>query len=260
MLFSTFNTNSIRARLPIITDWLDQIRPDVLCLQETKVQDRDFPLRKFQDLGYQAVFSGQKSYNGVAIITKRPVSEIRSGLYGVSGEEARFISAQIATLPVINVYVPQGFAPGTEKFRYKLQWLTDLLAHMEKEYDPGRPLLLAGDLNVALEPIDVFDPEGLRGAVGFHPDEQTLMRKLLDWGLVDIFRKHHPQGGHYTFWDYRIPNAFKRKIGWRIDYLLATAPLAEKSRDVWIDTQARVLEKPSDHTFLVAEFDIDLSP
>ncbi len=258
MRFATLNTNSIRARLPIVIDWLDRNRPDILCLQETKVQDNDFPADRFLDMGYQAIFTGQKSYNGVAIICNTPFEEIRTGLYGGDSEEARFISARIATIPVINVYAPQGLAPGTEKFRYKLKWLADLLSHIKKKYDPDTPLLLAGDLNVALEPIDVFDPEGLRGEVGFHPDEQELMRRLIDWGLVDIFRKHQPQGGHYTFWDYRIPNAFKRKMGWRIDYILATAPLAERSQASWIDTGARGLDRPSDHTFLVAEFSLDI--
>jgi exodeoxyribonuclease-3 len=182
------------------------------------------------------------------------VHEIRLNLYNRDDEEARFISARIGDIPVINVYVPQGFAPGTEKFHYKLRWLKDLLSYMKETYDPDLPLLLAGDFNVALEPIDVFDPEGLRGGVGFHPDEQSILREYLAWGLVDIFRKHQPDGGHYTFWDYRIPNALKRKMGWRIDYIWATGPMAEKSTGIWIDTEARTREKPSDHTFMVAEF------
>ncbi len=257
MLLSTFNTNSIRARLPIITNWLDKIQPDVLCLQETKVQDRDFPANEFQDMGYYSIFFGQKSYNGVAILSKTPLYETRRGLYGRDYEEARLISARIATISVINVYVPQGFAPGTEKFGYKLKWLADLFSFIKNEYDSNMPILLAGDLNVALETIDVFDPDALRGEVGFHPDEQALIRNLLDWGLVDVFRKHEPGGGHYTFWDYRIPRAFKRKMGWRIDYILATAPLAERSTAAWIDTGPRVLDRPSDHTFLMAEFNLN---
>ena len=253
---ATFNTNSIRARLPIIMEWLDRERPDILFLQETKVQDKDFPVNNLETAGYPPVFRGQKSYNGVAIISRHPVDEIHLNLYDGDDEEARFISARILGIPVINVYVPQGFAPGTEKFVYKLRWLRDLLSRIKKKYDPGLPLLITGDFNVALEPIDVFDPEKLREEVGYHPDEQAIMREYLDWGFVDIFRKHQPEGGHYTFWDYRVPNALKRKIGWRIDYILATPSLAEKSRSAWIDTEARTLKKPSDHTFLVAEFEI----
>jgi exodeoxyribonuclease-3 len=254
MKFATFNTNSIRARLPVIKEWLDREGPDVLCVQETKVRDKDFPADLFEEAGYHVIFKGQKSYNGVAIISKVPPDDILLNLYDKEDEQARFISARIDDIPVINVYVPQGFQVGTDKFEYKLSWLNDLLKHIKEKYDPAQPLLVAGDFNVALEPIDVFDPEKFKGEVGFHPDEQAILRQFLDWGLVDVFRKHEPGGGHYTFWDYRIPNALKRKMGWRIDYILGTAPLAEKSIRVRIDTEARMLEKPSDHTFLVAEF------
>ncbi len=254
MKVATFNTNSIRARLPIIRDWLERERPDVLCVQETKVQDKDFPVGPFEEAGYHVIFKGQKSYNGVAIISKLPPGETRMNLYDEEDEQARFLSARFGGISVINVYVPQGFAVGTDKFAYKLTWLEDLLKHIKENYDPAQPLLVAGDFNVALEPIDVFDPEKFKGEVGFHPEEQAILRQFLAWGLVDVFRKHEPEGGHYTFWDYRIPNALKRKMGWRIDYILATAPLAEKSIRVRIDTEARLLEKPSDHTFLVAEF------
>jgi exodeoxyribonuclease III len=255
MKFATFNTNSIRARLPIIKEWLDREGPDVLCVQETKVQDKDFPSGPFEEAGYHVIFKGQKSYNGVAIISRIPPDDILLNLYDKEeDEQARFISARIGDIPVINVYVPQGFAVGTDKFEYKLAWLNDLLKHIQENYDPAQPLFVAGDFNVALESIDVFDPEKFKGEVGFHPDEQAIMNQFPDWGLVDVFRKHEPEGGHYTFWDYRIPNALKRKMGWRIDYILATAPLAEKSIRVRIDTEARLLEKPSDHTFLMAEF------
>lgn len=254
MKVATFNTNSIRARLGIVTDWLEKERPDVLCLQETKVQDKDFPVTPFSEMGYQPIFRGQKSYNGVAILSRHPAEEIRLNLNEGDEEEARFIRAVIRGIPVMNVYIPQGFAPGTEKFDSKLLFLKDLLNYIRRNCDASQPLLLTGDLNVALEDIDVHDPEGLRGEVGFHPDEQKILRQYLAWGFVDVFRKHQPGGGHYTFWDYRIPNGFKRNMGWRIDYILATPPLAETSRRAWIDTEPRTRQKPSDHTFLVAEF------
>lgn len=255
--FATFNTNSVRSRLPIILNWLNRESPDVLCLQETKCQDRDFPARDFEALGYQPLFRGQKSYNGVALISRHPAEGVGQELYGQGDEEARFIRAVIRGIPVINVYVPQGTAVGTEKFAYKLRWLRDLLAHVKGEYAPEHPLLIAGDFNVALEPKDVYDPESFQGEVCFHPDEQAILREFLEWGLVDVFRKHEPAGEHYTFWDYRIPNALKRKMGWRIDYILATPPLAERSSTSWIDTEARLLPKPSDHTFLAANFNLD---
>ena len=257
MKFVTFNTNSIRARLPAVTDWLSKENPDILCLQETEVQDKDFPHQAFEALGYYVEFRGQKSYNGVSILSRHEQTETGKDLYEGGDDQARFISTVIQDLPVINVYVPQGYAVGTEKFEYKLRWLRDLLAHVKASYDPSRPLLIAGDFNIALESVDVHDPDKFKGEVCFHPDEQAILRAFLDWGLVDVFRKHVPGRDHYTFWDYRTPNALKRKMGWRIDYILATAPMAKKSQKVWVDTEARLGPKPSDHTYLVAEFEID---
>jgi exodeoxyribonuclease-3 len=254
MKAATFNANSIRTRLPIVLQWLEKERPDVLCIQETKVQDKDFPSDPFREKGYEVIFTGQKSYNGVAIATRSKTESVRCGLYEAGGEEARFIAASISSIPIINVYVPQGFAPNTEKFDYKLRWLKDLLSHLRRSFDPDQPLLVAGDFNVALDDRDVYDPRGLEGQVGFHPDERAAMKDLLSWGLVDVFRQHQPEGGHYTFWDYRIPNGFKRNLGWRIDYLLATKPLAALSENAWIDKTPRTQPKPSDHTFLIAEF------
>lgn len=253
---ATFNANSIRARLSAVLEWMKKQEPDVLCLQECKVQEKDFPFAAFEPLGYTALYRGQKSYNGVAVITKHPAAEVRTGLYEGVEEEARFISAAIRKIPVVNAYVPQGVAPGTEKFDYKLRWLKELLSHLGRSYSPKVPLLVTGDFNVALEPKDVYDPEAMKGEVGFHPDEQAILREYLSWGLVDVLRKHRPEGGLYTFWDYRIPNALKRKMGWRIDYIFATPPLAQKCKNAWIDLEARAAEKPSDHTFLVAEFDL----
>jgi exodeoxyribonuclease-3 len=251
---ATFNANSIRTRLPIVLEWLEREQPDVLCIQETKVQDKDFPSDPLREKGYEVVFTGQKSYNGVAIVTRSKTESVRRGLYEKEGEEARFIAASVSGIPIINAYVPQGFAPNTEKFDYKLRWLKDLLSHLQRFCDPNQPLLLAGDFNVALDDRDVYDPKGLAGEVGFHPDERAAMSGLLSWGLIDLFRQHQPEGGHYTFWDYRVPNGFKRNLGWRIDYLLATKSLADLSEKAWIDKAPRAQPKPSDHTFLIAEF------
>lgn len=256
MKIATFNANSIRSRIEIISDWIMAERPDILCLQETKVQDMDFPVDSFMDLGYRVIFRGQKAYNGVAIVSRHHFSDVRLNLMDTEEEQARFISSVINNVHVINAYVPQGFAPGTDKFKYKLEWLQALLAHINGNYDHEMPMIMTGDFNVALEPIDLYDPEGLKGEVGFHPDEQAMIRKFMDWGFIDIFRMHHKEGGQYTFWDYRIPNCFKRNMGWRIDYIFATKPLAERSTRVWIDKETRKREKPSDHTFLVAEFDM----
>lgn len=258
MKIATFNANSIRARRTIIQDWLRQERPDVLSIQETKVQDKDFPADLFDSCGYHVVFRGQKSYNGVAVATRIPVSRVRMDLSDSgSDEEARFISLRAGSIPLINVYVPQGRAVGTDAFHKKLGWLRSLVEHVKSTYDPAGPLLMTGDFNVARDARDVYDPEGLEGEVCFHPEERAVLQELLDWGLVDVFREHQPEGGHYTFWDYRIPSGLKRNMGWRIDYILATAPLAGTCVHVHIDTEARGLDKPSDHTFLTAEFRID---
>lgn len=251
MKFATFNANSLRARLPILLDWLERENPDILCLQETKVQDKDFPVKPFEEAGYHAAFKGQKSYNGVAIVSKSPLKEPRLNLFDEGDEQARFISGIIDGIPVVNVYVPQGFQVGSDKFQYKLAWLRSLYDHIASHYDPNAPLLVTGDFNVALDDRDVYDPDGFRGGVGFHPEEQGLMKTFFQWGLADIFRKHISDPKRYTFWDYRIPNGFKRNMGWRIDYILGTKPLTEKSTAIWIDKQSRGLEKPSDHTFLV---------
>jgi exodeoxyribonuclease-3 len=256
MKLATFNTNSIRARLPILLDWLKRESPDVLCLQETKVQDQDFPLEPLEQCGYHAAFRGQKSYNGVAILSRSPLQNPRLDLFEEGDEQARFISGTIDGISIINIYVPQGFQVGSDKFQYKLKWLQSLHDHIANRYEPDAPLLVAGDFNVAMEDRDVYDPDGFRGGVGFHPEEQALMEKFFKWGLVDIFRKHTTKAEQYTFWDYRIPNGFKRNMGWRIDYILGTEPLAEKSSAIWIDTHARGLKKPSDHTFLVTSLDI----
>jgi len=256
MKIATFNANSIRTRMDIITDWIKAEEPDVLSLQETKVQDREFPADRFLDLGYHVIFKGQKAYNGVAIVSRHPFNDVRLNLMGQEEAQARFISAIIQDVHILNVYVPQGVAPGTDKFAYKLGWLQALLAHIKNKYDPSDPIIMTGDFNVALESIDVHDPEGMKGEAGFHPDEQAVLKRIIDWGFIDILRLHCKEGGHYTFWDYRIPNGFKRNMGWRIDYIFATNPLAAKSSAVRIDKEPRAREKPSDHTFLVTEFDL----
>lgn len=176
MKIATFNANSVRTRLEIISDWLKAEQPDILCLQETKVQDKDFPEDRFRELGYQVAFRGQKAYNGVAIVSRHPVNDVQLNLPGKDDDQARFISATIMGICIINAYVPQGVQPGTDKFLYKLQWLSDLLSYLEASWRPDIPILLAGDFNVALEDIDVHDPDGLRGNVGFHPDEQAMLK------------------------------------------------------------------------------------
>jgi exodeoxyribonuclease-3 len=258
MKIASFNANGVRARLPIIRDWLAKERPDILCMQETKVQDVEFPKQPFEELGYVCAIRGQKAYNGVAILSSSPLSSISCGFGdGDAKEETRLITATYGnTIPVVNSYIPQGSAPDSDKFRYKLDWLQRLQDFFMGRFDPSKPLIWVGDFNVAPEPIDVHDPQGLSGSVGFHPDEHAALSAIKSWGFADVFRRHQPDGGAYTFWDYRVPNAVKRGLGWRIDHIWATPGLAEKSTRAWIDVAPRLLQRPSDHTFIVAEFNI----
>jgi len=254
---ATFNANSLRARLPIVLDWLKKAAPDVLCLQETKVQDQDFPLKPIQEAGYQAAFWGQKAYNGVAVLTRREPSQVLKGLpVGEVDEQARIITVLVDGVWVVNTYVPQGREVQDPAFGYKLDFLARLGRWFAERFSPDAPLLWAGDLNIAPEPLDVYDPQRLEGEVCFHPKERQALARNVAWGLTDLFRLHHPGEKQFTFWDYRLPASFKRNLGWRLDHLLATRPLAGACRACAVDAEPRGLPKPSDHTFVWAEFEL----
>jgi exodeoxyribonuclease-3 len=264
MKVATLNANSIRSRLDLVLDWLRREASDVLCLQETKVQDADFPAAPFRDAGYHVVFRGQKAHAGVAIVSQEEPQEVdfgfddggpSTGLGQSEPDEPRLIRAVIGGIPVVNTYVPQGRSPDSEHFQYKLEWLVRLRAFFERHHSPQEPLLWMGDFNVAPEPIDVHDPKRLKSHVDFHPEARAALERVREWGFVDVFRRHHPdEPGQYTFWDYRVRGALERGVGWRVDHIWVTVPLAQKSTRAWIDVEARRAERPSDHTFLVAEF------
>jgi exodeoxyribonuclease-3 len=255
MKIASFNANSIRARMPIILAWLENEKPDALCIQETKVQDADFPYQPFEALGYHSTFKGQKSYNGVAALSRQVPTAVGTGLDdGEQEEEARLVKIEIDGVTVVNTYLPQGQDPDSEKFQFKLAWFRRLKAYFERNFDPDGFVLWVGDFNVAPQPIDVYDPDRLAGSVGYHPAEHQALQAVMDWGFVDVFRRHNPAERVYTFWDYRLPKAVQRGLGWRIDHICATRPLADRSTGAWIDLAPRLLPKPSDHTFIVAEF------
>ena len=255
MKVASFNVNSLRARLPVVLQWLSDRQPDVLCVQETKVQDVDFPAETFDKSGYNYVFKGQKSYNGVAVFGRSQIKDVKFGFDDEPRDEPRLIKAEIGGIAIVNTYVPQGYHPESEKFEYKLNWFERLLAFFESNFAPADPILWVGDFNVAPQPIDVYDPEGLSGHVCFHPAVHEQLKKVMDWGFVDVFRMRCSEPGQYTFWDYRMRGSFKRNLGWRLDHIMATQPLAEKCTDCYIDKEPRIAERPSDHTPIVAEFD-----
>jgi exodeoxyribonuclease-3 len=256
MKIASFNVNSLRARLELVMQWLAKHEPDVLCVQETKVQDKDFPAEPFKRVGYHCAFKGQKSYNGVAIFSRTPLRNVSYGLDSEPKDEARLIAARAKGITIVNTYVPQGYEPDSDRFQYKLEWFARLGQYFEKRFKPADKVLWIGDLNVAPEPIDVFDPEGLIGSVCFHPKVSEAFETIKQWGFVDLFRKFCPEPKQYSFWDYRLPNAFKRNLGWRLDHVLATKALAKRCSACHIDKAPRQAPKPSDHTPVVAEFDL----
>ncbi len=248
----TWNVNSIRQRLERLLALLARHAPDVVCLQETKVIDADFPAEVLRAAGYASAFAGQKSYNGVAILSKLEAADIACGFRdGGDDEQARLLAATIAGVRVICAYVPNGQSVGSDKYAYKLEWLERLRKLLEREADPARPLALVGDFNVAPADADVHDPEAWRGQVLCSDAERAALARLLDWGLIDSFRKHYPERVAFTWWDYR-ELGFPKNRGLRIDHVLLTRPLVEKLEDVVIDREERKGKGASDHAPVLA--------
>jgi exodeoxyribonuclease-3 len=253
----TWNVNSIRARLPHLVDWLGRTSPDVVCVQETKVTDDLFPAEALADAGYRAVFTGQKTYNGVATLARMQLSvdDVERSLDGdASDEHRRFVACTVEGVRVINVYVPNGQAVGAPAFSYKLAWLDRLARLLEGRHAPSEPLLVCGDFNIAPAPLDVHDPKRWEGKVLFHPREREAFDRLVGWGLVDTFRALHPDAAEYSWWDMRT-GAYRRNDGLRIDHVLATRPLAERASRAWIERTVHDAERPSDHVPVGLEVD-----
>ena len=256
MIIATFNANSLRSRLDTVLSWLKTHQPDVLAIQETKVQDVDFPIDAFDGTGYHVTYRGQKAYNGVAILSKKEPTEIVSHLAQDPTDQARFLKVKIEDVVILNTYIPQGMDVESEKFQYKLNWFRWLGEYLKEHHTPKERLIWLGDFNVARQDIDVHDPKRLWGHVCFCEPVQKALKSIIEWGFTDVFREFHPESGHYTFWDYRGRNALKQNRGWRLDYIMATAPMANVCKDCTIDKGPRGWAKPSDHTFLAAEFDV----
>jgi exodeoxyribonuclease-3 len=256
MRIATYNAASVRARLPLILDWLAVNEPDVLAIQETKVEDDKFPISDFEDLGYHVAIHGQKAWNGVATVSKATPTNIRRGfLDELFPMDARILTCRVNGIEIVNTYVPNGNTVGSDKFDYKLRWLDRFRQYLDEHFDAKSPLVWLGDINVAPESKDVFDSKKFYGGVGHHPDEMAKLAKIVEFGLKDLFRHFNDEAGQYTFWDFTVPNGVKRNLGWRIDHIYATHDLAQKCIGCKIDRDARMSERPSDHTFVVAEFE-----
>lgn len=261
MKIATWNVNSIRTRIEHVTNWLQQNPVDVLCLQETKVVDADFPREPLATLGYHLYLFGQKSYNGVALISRSALTEVCLGFAPILGEaltgdfdeQKRVISGVADGIRIVNIYVPNGSAIGSEKYDYKLRWLKVLRQYLEtlQQKPPGN-LLVCGDFNIALDDQDIHDASGREKHIMASDAERQALREVLAIGLADVFRKFTTEGGHFSWWDYRAAS-FRRNLGWRIDHHYLTADLYERAIACTIDTAPRKLTQPSDHTPVIVE-------
>jgi exodeoxyribonuclease-3 len=255
MRIATWNVNSLRVRLPHLRDWLAANPVDAIALQETKLTDPEFPCDDLTGAGYGQVYCGQRTYNGVAILARQPLVDTVHGLPGFEDDQRRVVAATLGDVRIINVYVPNGQAVGSEKFEYKLRWLTALEAYVRTALAAHPKLLVLGDYNIAPEDRDVHDPAAWAGSVHVSEREREALRRLLAAGLHDCFRLFEQPEKTYSWWDYRML-AFRRNHGLRIDLILASEALAQKCVACHIDRAPRKLERPSDHAPVVAAFDI----
>jgi len=247
---ATWNINSIRAREARLAAWLDRERPDVLCLQETKTEDAGFPVELVRKAGYEVVTYGQKSYNGVAICSRTPMTDVARGLD--EDEDARLIAATIGGIRVIDVYVPNGGDLTSDKYPYKLAWYRRLRALLDRTAKPDQPLIVCGDMNVTSDDLDVCAPDKWRGQIHCSEPERAALRELTAFGLVDVFRKLNPEGNMYSWWDYRGVAFFKNQ-GLRIDFIFATESVAARATSARIDRDARKGQDASDHAPVIVE-------
>ncbi|MFG6098331.1 exodeoxyribonuclease III [Leptolyngbyaceae cyanobacterium CCMR0082] len=262
MQVASWNVNSVRTRLGHVTDWLKANSDvDVLCLQETKVVDADFPKTPFEELNYHTYIYGQKAYNGVALISKTPLDDVRMGFGAILDEDTvghlddqkRVISAVLDGVRILNLYVPNGSSIGSEKYDYKMRWLALLKLYLTKTLEETAKLNVCGDFNIALENKDIYTDEKRDKHIMSSPLERKTLQDLLTVGLADAFRKFTDEGGHFSWWDYRAAS-FRRNLGWRIDHHYLSPELYKQAKRCWIDVEPRKLEKPSDHTPVIVEY------
>jgi exodeoxyribonuclease-3 len=252
---ATWNVNSLKVRLDHVLDWLAAEKPDILALQETKTVDENFPAEQIEAAGYQAAFAGQKTYNGVAILSLAPGEEVVTDLPGLDDPQRRILASTIDGVRVLNVYVPNGKEVGSDKYAYKIDWLEKLRGYVATELSRHQRLVVLGDFNIAPEDRDVHDPEEWRGKILCSDPERAALGALLDVGLSDLFRRFEQEERLFSWWDYRMLG-FRRNHGLRIDLILGSESLAETCTSCRIDKEPRRRERPSDHTPVVAEFDL----
>lgn len=254
MRIATWNVNSVRARQARLLGWLESARPDVLCLQELKCTDADFPAEAIREAGYHAAWYGQKTYNGVAILSRTPVENVVRGMG--DGEEdpgARVIAGTVQGVRIISVYAPNGQEVDSAQYQYKLTWYRRLRRYLDTHHRADEPLVIAGDWNVAPADIDTYDPKAWEGQTLFTAREKEALAHLTGFGLTDTFRTLHPDSQQFSWWDYRML-AFPKNKGLRIDHLYATPPMVERLQAAGIDREARKGQQPSDHTVVWADF------
>ena len=255
MLIATWNVNSVRTRLTQIIDWINHVNPEILCLQETKVVDENFPVEPFEKLGYSVEVFGQKSYNGVAIVSKKKADNVKKGFYGCKDsdqdiktflDQKRLISADIYGIKIINVYVPNGSSLESEKFEYKIKWLNCLASFLDEQVKRGELICLVGDFNIAPSNIDIHDPEKYEGKLMASEIERNALNNVLKGRLIDAFRIFEKNTGYWSWWDYRN-NSYELNKGWRIDHIYISKELSSKLKSCVIDSLPRANLRPSDH-------------
>ncbi len=250
---ASWNVNSVRARLEHLQRWLPDAAPDLLALQETKTVDADFPRAALEECGYHLTTSGQRAYNGVAVLSRRPPRTVFTEIPGFGDEQRRVLGAEFDGLLLVDLYVPNGSAIGTDKFRYKLAWLDALIPWLESLLHKYPEMLVLGDFNIAPEDRDVHDPDAWRGQVLCSEEERLRVRRIQALGLVDTFRLFDAAAGTYSWWDYR-QGAFRRNLGLRIDLIFASPVLAGRCLGSGVDRTPRSWDKPSDHAPVTARF------
>jgi exodeoxyribonuclease-3 len=255
MKVATWNVNSLKVRLPQVLDWVAAEKPDILGLQETKLVDENFPAAQIEEAGYKVIYSGQKTYNGVAVLSRVEAEDIVTDLPGLDDPQRRVLGATYGDVRFLNLYVPNGEAVDSLKYEYKLGWLDKLQVYVEAQLAKYSKLVVVGDFNIAPAPEDLYDPKVWEGRVLFSKPERDAFKRLIAAGLCDTFRLFDQPEKTFSWWDYRMA-AFRRNMGLRIDHVLASAELCEACSACSVDKEPRRLERPSDHAPVVAEFTV----